>query len=343
MVGAARSRVQAKCPRVQARRPIPLAYPPEEWYRPERRVLAARAPQASPASRRFTLNIGSVASARVDSKHLSRRRNLDNTPRASDREKRMALGLPTTRAAATRAATTRAAATRAAATRAATTRAAATRAAATRAAGGPRPPGLGSELFHLRNAVRAIHALDTAAASIGVPGVAVVMPPGGIRSVATAVGQRLSGDEAAAAGSRRSARTIPRGALRGVWTALRWARTRAASFGPPGLRSVPPRQISLRRRRRHGGIKGVSIWCRLRTPGPDRGAAARPGSGRRRMARPGSGRSGMARPGSGRPARIGTPGPDQDASLVSRFAGRWRLPDSFGQDLVGGLDPVKRC
>ena len=291
----------------------------------------------------------------------------------------MALGLPTTRAAATRAATTRAAA---------------TRAAATRAAGGPRPPGLGSELFHLRNAVRAIHALDTAAASIGVPGVAVVMPPGGIRSVATAVGQRLSGDEAAAAGSRRSARTIPRGALRGVWTALRWARTRAASFGPPGLRSVPPRQISLRRRRRHGGIKGVSIWCRLRTPGPDRGAAAwpgpdrdarpgsgrsgmaRPGSGRRRMARPGSGRSGparieaqrhgparigtpgpdrgaaawpgsgrrrMARPGSGRPARIGAPGPDQDASLVSRFAGRWRLPDSFGQELVGGLDPVKRC
>ena len=340
MVGAARSRVQAKCPRVQARRPIPLAYPPEEWYRPERRVLAARAPQASPASRRFTLNIGSVASARVDSKHLSRRRNLDNTPRASDREKRMALGLPTTRAAATRAATTRAAA---------------TRAAATRAAGGPRPPGLGSELFHLRNAVRAIHALDTAAASIGVPGVAVVMPPGGIRSVATAVGQRLSGDEAAAAGSRRSARTIPRGALRGVWTALRSARTRAASFGPPGLRSVPPRQISLRRRRRHGGIKGVSIWCRLRTPGPDRGAAARPGSGRRRMARPGSRRSGMARIGTQAhgparieaqrhgPARIGAPGPDQDASLVSRFAGRWRLPDSFGQELVGGLDPVKRC
>ncbi len=27
--------------------------------------------------------------------------------------------------------------------------------------------------------------------------------------------------------------------------------------------------------------------------------------------------------------------------LVSQFAGRWRLPDGLGQDLVGGLDPDK--
>jgi hypothetical protein len=51
--------------RAQARRPIPLAYPPEEWYRPGRRVIPAGAPHASPASRLFTLDVGSVAAVRV--------------------------------------------------------------------------------------------------------------------------------------------------------------------------------------------------------------------------------------------------------------------------------------